>query len=84
MLKKGTVVKSTAGRDKDYLLVVIEADEKTVTLCDGKERPLERPKGKNIRHVSPTCFILTKEEMATNRALRRALRRVRDEIICNI
>ena len=84
MLKRGTVVISTAGRDKDYLLVIIRADEKTVTVCDGKERPLEKPKGKNIRHISPTRFTLTEEEMATNRALRRALRRVRDEIICNI
>ena len=40
----------------------------------GKGRPLERPKRKNIRHISPTLTVLPEEALATNRKLRAALR----------
>ena len=45
-LKEGSVVKSKAGRDKGRFMVVINFDESHVYVCDGKERPLERPKKK--------------------------------------
>lgn len=73
-LVKGLVVRSKAGRDKGTFLVVVEADEKTVSLCDGGERPLERPKRKNIRHVSFTGIILDEDSIVTNRQLRKVLR----------
>ncbi len=81
-LKRGRVVKSIAGRDSGYLLVVIQAEGKTVTVCDGKERPLDRPKSKNIRHTEPTEYMLTEADMLTDRALRKALRRI-DVLNCN-
>ena len=40
----GRIVFSKAGRDKNHLMVVVSADDKFLYLCDGKERPLEKPK----------------------------------------
>ena len=71
---KGQVVISKAGRDKGYFLAVTDVKGNTVTVVDGKERPLERPKQKNIRHVAVTKRTLTESQMATNRELRRQLR----------
>ena len=45
------VVKSTAGRDQNELFYVIDADELYVTLANGKDRPLDRPKRKKRKHV---------------------------------
>ena len=71
--KIGSVVISKAGRDKGRFLVVIDIDENTFTVADGKERPLSRPKRKNIRHLSVTGMVLTDVQMSTDRSLRRAL-----------
>ena len=51
-----------------------------VLLSDGKERPLERPKRKNIKHIFPTTVCLTEEMMKTNRSLKHALRDIRREL----
>ncbi len=83
MLKVGTVVKSLAGRDKDKLLSVVGESGNHILVCDGKERPLERPKQKNTRHLKPTGAVLEPAELETNRALRKALRRLNAEISGN-
>lgn len=70
---KGMVVKSTAGRDSGYLLVVLEVSRGCVTVADGKERPLERPKRKNPKHLSKTNYAISLENI-TNKGLRKALR----------
>ena len=80
MLECGTVVSSSAGRDNDSLLAVMQQEENRVFVCDGKERPIDRPKSKNIRHVQATGFSVTESELETNRALRKALRRLDAEI----
>lgn len=72
-LRKGSVVRSKAGRDKDKLMAVTGTDGKTLLLCDGKERRLEKPKRKNPLHIAPTKTVLDDSAMATNRSLRRAL-----------
>lgn len=71
--KRGTVVCSGAGRDKGKYMVVMSHMEGFVLLCDGKERPIERPKRKNTRHIFPTSVCLTEEVMKTNKSLRHAL-----------
>jgi len=78
--KRGQVVKSIAGRDKDRLLVVAEAAEGRVLVIDGKERPLQRPKRKNPKHVVPTGHTLPEELLRFNNPLRKALNRLADEI----
>ena len=73
MLERGRVVRSVAGRDTGYLLAVMQADEKRVLVCDGKERRLEKPKQKNPLHIAPSKTVLDAEAMATNRSLKKAL-----------
>lgn len=74
MLEKGSVVLSLAGRDKGRPLAVMESIGKEVSVCDGKERPVDRPKKKNIRHVMNTGIRLSAEELGSNKSLRRAIR----------
>ena len=45
------VVISTAGRDAGKLFYVLEADDVWLTLVNGKDRTLEKPKRKKRRHV---------------------------------
>ena len=73
MLEKGSVVRSLAGRDKDRLLAVTDAADGAVRVCDGRERPLERPKRKNPRHLADTGLRLPEHAADSNRALRKAL-----------
>ena len=75
-LKKGSVVVSLSGKDKDSLLAVlavVDTEEGRVLVADGKHRPVERPKKKNPLHVRDTGQLLAEDTMATNRAIRRAL-----------
>ena len=48
-------------------------DEKYVYICDGKERPVERPKRKNPKHVKKTGEQISDIMCSTDRALRKAL-----------
>ena len=54
----GQIVCSRAGRDKDKFLVVVGIDDGMLLGCDGRERPLERPKRKNVKHLrfTNTCL----------------------------
>ena len=74
----GQVVCSKAGRDKNYFLVVVKEEDGYVFVCDGKERPLERPKRKNAKHLSFTNTVLDKNSFITNKQLRKALAILRD------
>ena len=80
MLERGTAVRSSAGRDKGKLLAIVQAEKDRVLVCDGKERPIDRPKSKNIRHIVSVGAAVTEAELASNRALRTALRRLNAEI----
>ena len=46
------VVVSNAGRDRDQLFYVIGTDGVYTLLANGKDRPLEKPKRKKVKHVS--------------------------------
>ena len=46
------VVVSTAGRDAGDLFYVLEADEIWLTLINGKNRTIEKPKRKKRKHTS--------------------------------
>ncbi|MBQ8835560.1 MAG: KOW domain-containing RNA-binding protein [Oscillospiraceae bacterium] len=45
------VVVSTAGRDQGEWFYVIAEDQIFLTLANGKDRPLDRPKRKKRKHV---------------------------------
>ena len=71
--RKGDLVLCNAGREKDRLMCVTAFDEKYVYVCDGKERKLDNPKRKNLKHIITTDKKLSEEMFSTDRALRKAL-----------
>ena len=74
----GQIVCSKKGRDKNYFLVIVGEDGNTAYVCDGKERPLERPKKKNVKHLSFTSTCLESDCFKTNKSLRKSLAVYRD------
>ena len=46
------VVVSTAGRDAGKLFYVLEADETWLSLVNGKDRTIEKPKRKKRKHTN--------------------------------
>ena len=72
MLQTGSVVISSAGKDRDGFLDVVRTDG-GVWVADGRHRRLETPKRKNPRHLRLTPYRVEASSMATNRELRRAL-----------
>jgi len=77
MWQTGMIVKSLAGRDKGYYLCVVGEEGGCVLVCDGKERPLERPKKKNPMHVEVMELPILTWELRGNNALRKALNRMK-------
>jgi len=75
-IERGQVVLSLAGRDAGEYAVVIDSTESTVTVANGKSRPIARPKTKNLKHVQITAYRLNISEMASDRWLRRQLNRL--------
>lgn len=68
------MVISKAGRDKGYFMAVVGIDREKdfVIVADGKERPLERPKRKNPKHLQKTNYTIDLEQL-TDKKLRRFL-----------
>ena len=69
---KGSLVRARAGRDKDSLFVAVGISGGFVYICDGKSRPLERPKRKNPKHISP-MHVTVDTDGLTNKQLRRLI-----------
>ena len=69
---KGTLVRACAGRDKGSLFVAVGVSGGFVYICDGKSRPLERPKRKNPKHISPTHVTVNTDGL-TNKKLRKLI-----------
>ncbi len=76
----GRIVCSKAGRDKDYFMVVVKSEGNFVFVCDGKERPLERPKRKNKKHLQFTNTVLETDSFKTNKQLKKALAVYKDTV----
>jgi len=47
----GMLAGSKAGHDKTEVYVIVAEDEKYVYLCDGRLKPLEKPKKKSRKHI---------------------------------
>lgn len=75
-MKPGVVVQSRAGRDKGTFLVVVGSEGKFAFVCDGGERPLERPKKKNLHHLAATGKTIPVNEITTNRKLKALLKAI--------
>ena len=76
MLLRGQIIKSTAGRDKGYLMSVVSSDDKYVYVCDGKERRLASPKRKNPKHIEVFDTKLSDEQLNSDKSLRKALAQI--------
>ena len=50
-MKKGTVVKSIAGHDRGTFYIVIDTSGDMALVCDGKNKTLEKPKKKKLKHL---------------------------------
>ncbi len=73
MLTRGQIVYSTAGKDKGSFMIVLSVDNGEIVVCDGKRRPLEKPKIKNSKHLASTSSVVDDEQLQTNRTIRHAL-----------
>lgn len=71
--QRGRVVHATAGRDKGGFFVVLQVSGDFALICDGKRRPLEKPKKKKLLHLSLTGTVLPDGSIKTNREIRKAL-----------
>ena len=68
---RGRVVISKAGHDKGQYMVVDKVSDKCAYVGDGKERPTEKPKLKNLKHLCLTSKVI--EMPQTNKQLRKML-----------
>ncbi|MBE6835752.1 MAG: hypothetical protein E7515_05835 [Ruminococcaceae bacterium] len=50
-----------------------------VLVCDGKERPLINPKSKNPKHLKQTGHTVDMDLICSDRALRKALKKIRED-----
>ena len=75
----GCVVISKHGHDKgDYYVITSVADDKFVLVANGKNRLLENPKRKNIRHL----FVTKNRTAATSDlAIKKALGQFKKESV---
>ncbi len=71
-IKVGSIVRSCAGRDKNSFYVAVGISDGFVYIADGRVRKLEKPKRKNIKHISPTNTVISIEAL-TNKKLKKAL-----------
>jgi ribosomal protein L14E/L6E/L27E len=72
-VKKGMIVKSQLGHDSDRFYVVLSIDNGKAFICDGKLRKLDKPKAKNIKHLSTTNVIVDVDLLNTDKKIRQAL-----------
>lgn len=85
-IKQGDVVQSLAGHDKGALFCVVGIDGGFLLLADGKERKLNAPKRKRVKHARragqpshPVFLRLRAGEPVGDNEVRRALAAFRDE-----
>ena len=75
----GRTVRSLKGHDKGRLYIVLRTEDTFVFLSDGRLRPREGPKKKNVRHIevlpdAMTYFTPETVPDAKNEEIRRALK----------
>jgi ribosomal protein L14E/L6E/L27E len=69
----GVVVRSASGRDKGDFQVIVSVEGGFAFVCDGRRRILEKPKKKNVKHLFFTNTILERENMISNKLIRKSL-----------
>ena len=86
-ISKSDLVLSVAGRDQGMLFFVLDTDGVYVSLANGKERKVEKPKRKKLIHIrkvpwpdSTLAEKLRSGEQILNSELRRELAAIRQQI----
>lgn len=73
MCEIGSVVVSTAGRDKGSFFAVVSLKGDYAFLADGKIRKLEKPKRKKCKHLQETNQYICLEDITSDRKLKKLL-----------
>ncbi len=73
-IKKGCVVRSICGRDAQRFYLVVEVKDGFAWIADGRVRPLEKPKKKNLKHLRRTNTLVRAEDFTTNNQLKQLLK----------
>ena len=73
----GKFATSKAGHDRDQIYVIVDAEDDFVYLCDGRLKPLQKPKKKRLKHIQ--IINTTVETSLLNRLINKEA--VRDEEI---
>ena len=69
---KGSIVRARAGRDKGEYFVVLGFDGEFALITNGKQRKVEKPKKKSLKHLQPTKTILNLQQ-PTNHQIKKIL-----------
>lgn len=79
----GSIVQSTAGRDKGKLFLVVKVEENYVYLVDGDLRKIENPKKKKLKHLELTRYYdaniaerIVKKNKITNQDVKRMMKEI--------
>lgn len=73
-IEPGCIVRSNAGRDQGRFYIVLGKEKERLLIADGSLRKLEKPKGKNPRHLKKTNQKVDLQTADTNKKIRRLLR----------
>ena len=68
--KIGMIVRSAAGHDRGNFLVITAVEGDFAFIADGKERKLEKPKKKRLKHLKLTNTVIDTDNL-TDKGLRR-------------
>ena len=88
----GQIVQIIQGREAgQYAIVINIVDDRFVLLADGEKRKYDRPKKKNLNHVTPMNFIspevqnsLLETGRVTNGKLRFAISKFVNEVLTDL
>ena len=72
-IRESMVVLAKAGRDAGSCYWVVGYEGGYCWIADGRRRKISSPKKKNLKHLAPTNYSIKREEVTSDRALRRML-----------
>ncbi|MGN0552251.1 MAG: hypothetical protein ACI4I1_02630 [Oscillospiraceae bacterium] len=70
--KIGMIVRSAAGHDRGNFLVITAVEGDFAFVADGKERKLEKPKKKRLKHLKLTNTVIDTDNL-TDKGLRKII-----------
>ena len=83
-MKAGALVKSTAGRDKGRLYIVLHTEGDFIYAADGKHRGLNSPKKKRKKHVALLRGETEVSRLLCDAHVRKAIKQLKSEGGCHL